>query len=83
MGANGEDVMLSPAARRKFPISIECKSLARFAGYTIYDQAASNAGKYEPVCFVKANRRSPLAIVDAEWFVELMKERNFGARRTK
>ena len=73
MGAGGEDVLLSPAARSLFPVSIECKNLARFAGYTLYDQAVANCPDgNEPVVVVKANRRSPLVMVDAEYYFKLM-----------
>jgi len=30
MGAGGEDVQLSPLARRKFPFSVECKNVEKF-----------------------------------------------------
>lgn len=69
MGAGGEDVLLSPAARSLFPVSIECKNLAKFAGYTLYDQAVANCPDgAEPIVVVKANQRSPLVLVDAEYF---------------
>lgn len=72
MGASGEDIMLSPAARMTYPVSIECKSKAKFAGYTIMDQAKANCPKdMEPVAVVKADRRKPLVMVDAEHYFEL------------
>lgn len=73
MGQNGEDLQLSPAARKLFPYSVECKSLARFAGYNYYDQAKVNSPTYaEPIAVVKANNRKPLVLVDAEYFIELV-----------
>lgn len=74
MGASGEDILLSPAARKIFPVSIECKSNARFAVYSIYDQAVTNAGGHMPVCVIKANRRDPLVVVDAKQFFELFQK---------
>ena len=71
MGANGTDVILSPAAQKLFKYAIECKSLAKVAIYTFYEQAASNAGKLEPLVIIKANGKRPLAIVDAQHFLEL------------
>ena len=77
MGANGEDVLLSPAARKVFPISIECKSIAKFAGYTFLDQAVENAPEgSEPIAVVKANRRNPVVLVDAEYFFDLVRKNN-------
>lgn len=75
MGAGGEDVQLSPAARRLFPYQIEAKSRASLAIYGMFDQACSH-GSAEPVLFVKANRRQPLVVVDAEHFIELVKKAN-------
>lgn len=73
MGAGGEDIQLSPAARKLFPYSIECKSLAKFAGYNYYDQAEVNSPTYaEPIAIVKANNRKPLVLVNAEYFIELV-----------
>lgn len=69
MGAGGEDVLLSPSARKIYPVSIECKSLAKFAGYKLYEQAVDNCPDgSEPVVVVKANRQKPLVLVDAEYF---------------
>ncbi len=71
MGAGGEDILLSPAARRFLPISIECKSHARYAIYNDYEQARANAEKYEPVVIIKQNNSKPLAIVDLDYFLRL------------
>lgn len=69
MGAGGEDILLSPAARALLPVSIECKFLANMAFYKWYDQAAINAPKnVEPIVVAKANHRAPVVIVDAEYF---------------
>ena len=75
MGAGGEDVKLSPAARKLFPFQIECKSLAKIAVYNYYLQALTH-GRHEPVVFIKQNGSKPLAIVDAEWLLKHMGETN-------
>jgi hypothetical protein len=76
MGAGGEDVMLSPAARRQYPISIECKSRASWAFYKDYDQAVINAPEgMEPILVAKANHRDPVVIVDADWFFKQFPKR--------
>jgi hypothetical protein len=69
MGAGGEDILLSPRARRMFPYSIECKHRAAIAVYKDYEQASANAGEHEPVVFIKQNGSKPLAIVDAKYFI--------------
>ena len=76
MGQSGEDVQLSPAARKLVPLSIECKSRAKIALYKDYEQAESNCPKgSEPVLCVKANRKEPMVFVRAEYFFDLMKGR--------
>ena len=72
MGAGGEDVQLSPAARKLFPYSIECKNLAKIAVFNYYEQATGH-GNYEPLVVIKQNRSRPLAVVDLEHFMELVK----------
>ena len=69
MGAGGEDIQLSPAARRQYPVSIECKSRASYAFYKDYDQAVVNCPKgCEPMLVCRANHRKAVVIIDAEWF---------------
>lgn len=69
MGAGGEDVQLSPAARKLLPVSIECKSYKEMAVYKWYDQAVQNAPKgMEPLVVAKMDRRKPLVILDAETY---------------
>lgn len=82
MGAGGEDIQLSPAARQFLPLSIECKSKAKNSVYGLYDQAVANAPKgMEPTLFIKADRRKPLAVMDAEKFLQLMRKLCLGRTR--
>ena len=64
MGDSGEDLLLSPTARKLIPYSFECKSLARFAGHNYIEQAVTNtpAGS-TPVAVVKANHKKPVVIM--------------------
>ena len=73
MGAGGEDLLLSPAARKLIPYSFECKSLARFVGHNYIEQAVTNtpAGS-APVAVVKANHKKPVVIMYLDDFVELL-----------
>jgi len=73
MGAGGEDLIMARAARQKFPHSIECKSVERLNVYEAYEQASANSGDYEPVLFMKKNRKKPLVVVDADYFISLFK----------
>tara|TARA_B110000908_G_scaffold111131_1_gene130353 strand:+ start:5184 stop:5534 length:351 start_codon:yes stop_codon:yes gene_type:complete len=73
MGAGGEDVQLSPAARKLFPYSVECKAHKSFAIYTVMDQAETNCPKnIQPMGIIKADRRRPLVVIDAEYFFGIM-----------
>ena len=77
MGAGGEDIMLSPAARKLFPYSVECKSKAAYSFYKDYEQAGANCPKgSEPILIAKANRKKPVVIVDAEYFIDLVRKCN-------
>lgn len=73
MGQSGEDVQLSPAARKLFPYSVECKNLAKIAVYNYYEQACTNCGASEPLVVIKQNRSKPLAVVDLNHFLDLVK----------
>ena len=75
MGAGGEDVQLSPAARKLFPYNIECKNLAKIAVYNYYEQCKQH-GKHEPVVVIKQNHCKPLVVIDAEHFINLLGEKN-------
>jgi hypothetical protein len=75
MGNPGEDLMLSPAARRLIPYQIECKSKATSQIHTYYEQAKEH-GNHEPMVVVKKDRSIPLAIVSLEHFLKLLKEVN-------
>ena len=72
MGCGGEDLQLSPAARKKFGFSIECKNCERLNVWDAYDQSCANSGDYEPLLIMKKNRKKPLVVLDAEAFIKLM-----------
>lgn len=74
MGAGGEDVQLSPAARKLLPIQIECKRVKSAKGlYNWYNQAKAH-GKHEPVVFIRADREKPLVLLSATTYLEVMKQ---------
>jgi hypothetical protein len=74
MGAGGEDVLLSKAARDVFPYSVECKSLAKVSVYKHIDQAVSNCPDgAEPLVVMKADRRNPIVIIDAAHFLSIIR----------
>lgn len=75
MGQQGEDIMLSPAARRFIPFQIECKNKAASQVHTYYSQAKEH-GTHEPLVVVKKDRDIPLAVLSLESFLKLLREIN-------
>ncbi len=76
MGAGGEDLIMSKAARTKFPFSVECKNQERLNIWSAWEQANSNRGVYEPLVVIKRNGTTPLVVLDAKVFMEYVKEFN-------
>ncbi len=75
MGDGGEDIQLSPAARKKMPITIEVKR--RKSGMkTQYDwiEQANRHGKGEPVLFFRADRKSWITMVSLDHYMELLRK---------
>jgi hypothetical protein len=72
MGQSGEDIQLSPAARKLIPYTFECKNVEKLNVWAAYDQACEH-GKGEPVLVMKRNNRNPLVVVDAEHFLKGIK----------
>ena len=76
MGAGGEDLIMSKAARNKFPYSVECKNQERLNIWTAWDQANGNKGLYDPIVVIKRNGVPPLVVLEAENFLDYVKEFN-------
>ena len=76
MGASGEDVQLSPLAKRLLPVSVECKSHKAMAIYTWWSQCLSNTKAGErPLLVIKINQKKPLAVMDYQDYIELERVR--------
>jgi hypothetical protein len=73
MGQSGEDILMSKAARDKFPFSIECKNQEKLNLWAAWEQANSNKGIYHPLLVVKRNGSTPLVVLEADTFMELVK----------
>ena len=76
MGSGGEDLIMSKAARHKFPYSIECKNQESLNIWKAWEQANGNKGLYEPLVVIKKNGVRPLVVLDAENFLDMIKEFN-------
>ena len=73
MGANGEDVLLSSAARRLIPFSFEAKNQERLNIWSALDQAQSNAPSGVNLAVViKKNKTNPHVVLTWECFEKLI-----------
>ena len=73
MGETGEDIKLSPAARRQIPYSFECKKQEKINIWESLNQAEENSGDYPPVLIFKRNRSKTYAVLELEDFIDLIK----------
>jgi hypothetical protein len=71
MGSSGEDIMLSPAARAKFPWSIECKNVEKLSIWSAIEQARANAKQNVPVVVFTKNHEEPQVAIPFEYFIRL------------
>ena len=72
MGDSGEDILLSPAARKLFPFSVECKNQEKLNIWSSLEQAESNSGKHTPLLIFKRNRTKTYAVLEFDKLLELL-----------
>lgn len=71
MGAPGEDILLSPQARKQFPMSIECKNVEKLSIWAAIEQARSNSRGYEPAVVFTRNHEETFITIRFDWFERL------------
>ena len=74
MGESGEDILLSPAARRVFPFSIECKNQEKLNIWSSLEQAEGNSGNHPPLLIFKRNRSKTYAVLEFDELLKLLNE---------
>ena len=74
MGDSGEDILLSPAARKLFPFSTECKNQEKLNIWSSLEQAEDNAWKHIPLVVFKRNRSKTYAVLEIENLMKLLKK---------
>ena len=74
MGETGEDIKLSPAARREIPFSFECKNQEKINIWESLNQAEENRGDYPPVLIFKRNRSKTYAVLEIDDFIDIINE---------
>ena len=72
MGDSGEDIQLSPAARKLIPYSIECKNQEKLNIWSALEQAEDNSKDSTPVLIFKRNRSKTYAVLEIEEFIKLI-----------
>tara|TARA_Y100001937_G_C6874362_1_gene221992 strand:+ start:191 stop:523 length:333 start_codon:yes stop_codon:yes gene_type:complete len=73
MGESGEDIQLSPAARKLIPFAFECKNQEKLNIWESLKQAESNSQKGKPVLVFKRNRSKTYAVIEIQDFIDLIK----------
>ena len=74
MGDSGEDILLSPAARKLFPFSVECKNQEKLNIWGALEQAEENSGDHSPLVIFKRNRSKTYAVLEFDKLLELLNE---------
>ena len=72
MGESGEDIKLSPAARRLFPFATECKYQERISIWSALKQADANCGVHEPLLIFRRNRSKTYAVLELEALLHII-----------
>jgi hypothetical protein len=75
MGMSGEDIVLSPAAKRVIPYSFECKNKERLDLWKSLEQAESNSQARNPVLVFKRNRSKVYVAIEFDHFIEMIDEK--------
>ena len=74
MGASGEDLLFSPAARKLIPFSFECKNQERLGIWDALRQTAANAIVWPGVLVFKRNHSKTYVAMEFGTFLALIKE---------
>ena len=75
MGDSGEDVLLSPAARKLFPFSVECKNQEKLNIWSSLEQAETNAGPHIPLLVFKRNRSKTYAVLQLDDLMNMLDDK--------
>ena len=75
MGDSGEDILLSPAARKLFPFATECKNQERLNIWESLEQAESNAGQHIPLVVFKRNRSKTYISMEINDLIKILNDK--------
>tara|TARA_R110002020_G_scaffold443766_1_gene655054 strand:- start:41490 stop:41849 length:360 start_codon:yes stop_codon:yes gene_type:complete len=74
MGMPGEDIVLSPLAKRTIPYSFECKNVEKLNIWNALEQAETNCEDRCPVLVFTKNRKATYAAIPLDNLIRLIKE---------
>ena len=72
MGMTGEDIVLTPHAKKVLPYSFECKNVEKLNIWKSFKQCESNAGESTPVLVIKRNREKPKVVMDLDQWLKII-----------
>ena len=72
MGVSGEDIVLSPLAKRLIGLSFECKNQERLNLWDSLTQAETNSEERTPVLVFKKNRSQVYAAIPFKYLIKLL-----------
>ena len=75
MGVSGEDIVMSPLAKKTIKMSFECKNQERLNLWDSLEQAESNCEDRCPTLVFTRNRKPVYAAIPFEQLIELIKEK--------
>ena len=73
MGMGGEDIVLSPIAKRLIPYSFECKNTERLNLWGSLDQCEGNCEDRDPILVFKKNRSKVYAVIEFDNLINLIR----------
>ena len=75
MGMPGEDIILSPSAKKLIPYSFECKNTERLNLWKAIGQAEDNCEDRKPTVVIKRNRSKVYAVIEFDEFINLIRRK--------
>ena len=75
MGMGGEDIVLSPIAKKLIPYSFECKNTERLNLWGSLKQCEDNCEGRDPVLVIKRNRSDVYVVMKFDNFISQLREK--------
>ena len=73
MGMTGEDIVMSPAAKKIIPYSFECKNVEKLNIWSALEQAETNCEGRTPVLVFKRNHSKVYVAIELDSWLDTIK----------